>query len=128
MTLDFTTQLHSFVDQLDLPFPITVGALDVEDSISLYALPGGKTIREFYNGIADKELNYEFGIKTKDQALAIKTLDMIAHALFEADIPSGNDSYEFRGIQVSSEPFLAQIDEHTWMYQLMITAELTVYK
>jgi len=128
MTLDFTTQLHDFVNGLDLPFPIEIGALDVEDSISLYALPGGKTVREFYNGIADKDLNYEFGVKTENQALAIETLDKIAHALCEADIPSGNNSYDFRGIKTSSEPFQAFIDENFWIYQLTIIAELTVYK
>jgi len=129
MTLDFTTQLHSFVEGLNLSMPALVGSLEGEDTISLYPLPGGSVIRKFYNKIEDKRLNYEFGIKTKRQVEAMEILDTIGHALADVeDIPSSNGSYDFREIQVSSEPFLVNADtEGFFYYQLTISAELTTY-
>ena len=129
MTLDFVTQLLKFIKTLNLSLPIVVGSLDVEESISLYALPGGTTAKAYYHGAEDKLLNYEFGIKTRDQKVAIETLDKIAHALHSADIPSANGSYDFKKINVSSEPFLVMADEQGFTYyRLTITAELTIYK
>ena len=129
MTLDFVTQLHGFIEQLNLGLPVKVGTLDVEESISLYALPGGATARKFFDGVSDKLLNYEFGIKSKDQKIAIQTLDKIAHALHNAYIPSSNGSYDFRNIAIASEPFLVDGDAKGFKYyRLTITAELTIYE
>jgi len=131
MTLDFTVQLHNYVKNLDLGMLIKVGFLESEDSISMYALPGGETIREFFDGTKDKRLGYEFQIKTKGQGdgqeKAITVLDKIAKALENANIPSENESYDFGKIIVSSEPFMANVTPPHFYFSLTIVAELTTY-
>ena len=128
MTLDFSERLLEYVEGLELEFPVQVGSLDTEDSISIHALPGGRTIRKFFDGTADRLLNYEFSVKTRKQKDAIKSLDKIAEALPEAEIVSENGSYDFRGIEISSEPFNSDMDERYFYHSLSITAELTTYK
>ena len=126
MMLDFTQQLLDFANAVEIDMPVLVGALDVTDSVSLYALPGGANKREFFDGTKDKLLNYEFSIKTTDQRRAIETLDKLADALHDAQITSENESFDFREITITSEPFLVGIDDDYMYYQLTITAELTI--
>ena len=128
MTLDFIDQLSEHVKGMKLGYPIKVGALDVEDSISVYALPGGRIIQKYFDDTVDKLLNYEFAIKTTKHKAAVAALDTLAQELPEAEIPSSNGSYEFRKIEVSSEPFSSDRDEKFYYYRLAITAELTTYK
>lgn len=128
MTLDFAERLHEYVEGLELEYPVHIGSLDTEESISIYALPGGKIKQKFFDGTADRLLNYELGIKTKHQRKAIECLDKIAEALPEAIIVSENGSYDFRGIEIASEPFNSAEDEHFFYHNLSIIAELTTYK
>ena len=128
--LDFITQLRNYAEELGLAYPIKIGALAAEESLSLYALPGGKTVKRFMDGTEDKQLNLEFAIKASSQTQkeAISALDKIAQALPDAEIISANGSYDFRKIEIASEPFIVDMDEKFIYYRLGITAELTIYK
>lgn len=130
MTLDFVYRLSENIESLSLDLPNYVGNLDREDSIALYALPGGRTIQEFYDGVKDKQLNYEFSVKTKDQETAITSLDTIAQHLEDiVDIPSINGSYDFQNISIVSESyFVGQDESGFFFYRLTIQPKLTIYK
>lgn len=129
MMNDFIDRLHEYTANLGLEFPIFIGQLETEDSISVYSLPGGKTIKKYYDGTIDKQLNYEFSIKTKDQEKGIKTLTVLAEALEHTiDIPSNNNSYDFQKIIIGSEPFFIGGDNQGFFfYRLTIQVELTIY-
>lgn len=128
MTLDFVDRLHEFVESLELDYPAHIGSLDTKESIAIYPLPGGKIKQQFFDGTADRLLNYEFAIKSKKQRKAIATLDKLAEVLPDAEIVSANGSYDFRGIEISSEPFNSEMDEHYFYHALSVIAELTTYK
>lgn len=110
--------------------PIYLGPLDRVDSLSLYALPGGRTIQEYYDGAKDKLLNYEISIKTMDQRDALEILDKIANSIENTkDIKSLNNSYEFQNITISSESYYRDQDEQGfYYYQLTFQSKITIYK
>lgn len=130
MTLDFIDRLSDAVNSLELELPIHIGLLDREDSLALYSIAGGKTIKEFYDGAKDKLLNYEISVKTKQQERAIKSLDSIAQYIEGINsITSKNDSYEFQNILISSESYYVGQDETGFFfYRLTFQTKLTIYK
>lgn len=130
MNLDFLTQLSSEVKGLDLKFPLYVGLLDKEESLAIRSLPGGSTVREYYDGTKDKELNYHFSIKTKNQELAIETLMTLAEHLENVEnIASKNNSYQFSKIKIVDEPFfVGETEDEFFYYQLTIKPNLTIFK
>ncbi|MBC1982777.1 phage tail terminator protein [Listeria booriae] len=129
MSLDFQDMLMNEVDTLKLAYPIRAGALDVEDSIALNSIAGGKTIKSYYDGTEQKALNYEFSIKTKDQKKAIDSLNAISlHLEATRRLPSGNSSYDFDGIKTTNESFFVGEDEKGFFFfRLIIQATITVY-
>ncbi|MCT3526488.1 minor capsid protein [Latilactobacillus curvatus] len=129
--MDFMERLKDNINSLpDLPMRLTLGYLTAKDSLVLYALPGGQVIREYYDGIKDQSLNYEIGIKTKDQQKANATLWQIQTHLEQVEELISNDSsFQFQKLSVSNKPFLSSQDEQGFfIYLLDITADLTTLK
>ncbi|HAO5804831.1 TPA: capsid protein [Listeria monocytogenes] len=127
-TLDFIYRLKDAVNSLNLEFPLVIGQLSTSDSISLHALPGGKNINFCYDGTKDKQLTYEFSIKTKNQAKAMDDLSVISSFLEDLmDLSSQNASYIFNSIEISSEPFFIGRDEQGFFfYSLNLQALINV--
>lgn len=129
--MDFTERLKDNINSLpDLPMRLTLGYLTAKDSLVLYALPGGQVIREYYDGIKDQSLNFEIGIKTKDQKKANATLWQIqTHLELVEELVSNDSSFEFQKLSISNKPFLSDQDEQGFfVYLLDITADLTTLK
>ncbi|XRJ96592.1 minor capsid protein [Latilactobacillus sakei] len=129
--MDFIERLKDNINSLpDLPMKLTLGYLTAKDSLVLYALPGGQVNREYYDGVKDQTLNYEIGIKTKDQRKANATLWQIQTHLGQVEkLISKDSSFEFDKIRISNTPFLSDQDEQDfYIYLLDITADLTTLK
>lgn len=123
---DFSEVLRDFIDTLNLPLTCTLDYLSEKESLVIYPLPGGKIEKEYMNGKQDISLVYEVAIKTTDHQKTSSILWAINYALadFNLELPSQNNSYQFRSLEVS-QPFLNDRDDQGfYVYMLDVTARL----
>ena len=128
MNNDFSEVLNDFINTLGLPIRCRLDYLSEEESLVVYPLPGGKVEKEYMNGKQDISLPFEVAIKTTDQEKNNSILWAINHALsdFDLELPSKNNSYQFRSLEVS-QPFLNDRDEQGfYVYMLDLKAKLEV--
>ncbi|MGR3742115.1 minor capsid protein [Companilactobacillus sp. DQM5] len=129
--MDFMEKLKDNINGIsELPMHMKLGYLTESDSLVMYGIPGGKVNRKYYDGVKDESLNYEIGIKTKNQKLANRTLWLIqTHLEGLEELLSDDSSFEFQGIEISNKPFLSGEDEQDFfIYLLNIQADLTTFK
>lgn len=123
---DFSEVLRDFINTLNLPLICTLDYLSEKESLVIYPLPGGKIEKEYMNGKQDIILVYEVAIKTTDNQKTSSILWAINYALadFNLELPSQNNSYRFRSLEVS-QPFLNDRDDQGfYVYMLDVTARL----
>ncbi|HHS2686214.1 TPA: minor capsid protein [Streptococcus agalactiae] len=123
---DFSEVLRDFINTLSLPLTCRLDYLSEVEGLVLYPLPGGKVEKEYMNGKQDISLVFEVAIKTTDHQKTSSILWAINSALadFSLELPSQNNSYQFRGLEVS-QPFLNDRDDQGfYVYMLDITAQL----
>ncbi|HGC7194096.1 TPA: minor capsid protein [Streptococcus agalactiae] len=121
---DFSEVLRDFINTLSLPLTCRLDYLSEVEGLVLYPLPGGKVEKEYMNGKQDISLVFEVAIKTTDHQKTSSILWAINSALadFNLELPSQNNSYQFRGLEVS-QPFLNDRDDQGfYVYMLDITA------
>ncbi|MEY8462511.1 minor capsid protein [Streptococcus merionis] len=126
---DFSEVLRDFINTLSLPLTCILDYLSETEGLVLYPLPGGKVEKEYMNGKQDISLVYEVAIKTTDHQKTSSILWAINYALadFNLELPSQNNSYRFRGLEVS-QPFLNDRDDQGfYVYMLDVTAKLEVH-
>ena len=126
---DFSEVLRDFINTLGLPLTCRLDYLSETESLVLYPLPGGKVEKEYMNGKQDISLVFEVAIKTTDHQKTSSILWAVNSALadFNLELPSQNNSYQFRGLEVS-QPFLNDRDDQGfYVYMLDITAKLEVH-
>ncbi|OTN76726.1 hypothetical protein A5886_001805 [Enterococcus sp. 8G7_MSG3316] len=102
-----------------------IHSMDKDESMRLTAIPGGRTIAKFMDGSKEKELNYEFVYKTKNDKADQVMIDL-GNSLEDCeDIQSKNGSYEFVGLSIVDEPFFVGYDKKEFLYyRLAIAATL----
>lgn len=125
---DFSEVLRDFINTLNLSLTCRLDYLAEKEDLVLYPLPGGKILKEYMNGKQDISLVFEVAIKTLDHQRTSSILWSINHALanFDLELPSKNNSYQFRGLEVS-QPFLNDRDDQGfYIYMLDVTAEIEV--
>lgn len=125
---DFSEVLRDFINTLSLSLTCRLDYLSEKEDLVLYPLPGGKILKEYMNGKQDISLVFEVAIKTLDHQRTSSILWSINHALanFDLELPSKNNSYQFRGLEVS-QPFLNDRDDQGfYIYMLDVTAEIEV--
>ncbi|WP_269290897.1 minor capsid protein [Streptococcus agalactiae] len=123
---DFSEVLRDFINTLSLPLTCRLDYLSEVEGLVLYPLPGGKVEKEYMNGKQDISFVFEVAIKTTDHQKTSSILWAINSALadFNLELPSQNNSYQFRGLEVS-QPFLNDRDDQGfYVYMLDITAQL----
>lgn len=126
--MDFIERLNESVNTLgDLPIKCKLGYLKPTESLVLYPLAGGKVEQEFYDGVKDQALNYEFAMKLKDQEAINKTLWLIQSCLEELEELESNDgSFEFRKIEITNKPYINDEDEQGYyIFLIDVTASIT---
>lgn len=125
---DFSEVLRDFINTLNLSLTCRLDYLAEKEDLVLYPLPGGKILEEYMDGKQDISLIFEVAIKTLDHQRTSSILWAINHALanFDLELPSKNNSYQFRGLEVS-QPFLNDRDDQGfYIYMLDVTAEIEV--
>lgn len=125
---DFSEVLRDFINTLNLSLTCRLDYLSEKEDLVLYPLPGGKILKEYMDGKQDISLVFEVAIKTLDHQRTSSILWSINHALanFDLELPSKNNSYQFRGLEVS-QPFLNDRDDQGfYIYMLDVTAEIEV--
>ena len=125
---DFSGVLRDFINTLNLSLTCRLDYLSEKEDLVLYPLPGGKILKEYMDGKQDISLVFEVAIKTLDHQRTSSILWTINHALanFDLELPSKNNSYQFRGLEVS-QPFLNDRDDQGfYIYMLDVTAEIEV--
>jgi hypothetical protein len=125
---DFSEVLRDFINTLNLSLTCRLDYLSEKEDLVLYPLPGGKILKEYMDGKQDISLVFEVAIKTLDHQRTSSILWNINHALanFDLELPSKNNSYQFRGLEVS-QPFLNDRDDQGfYIYMLDVTAEIEV--
>nr|DAY11806.1 MAG TPA: Minor capsid protein [Caudoviricetes sp.] len=125
---DFSEVLRDFINTLNLSLTCRLDYLSEKEDLVLYPLPGGKILKEYMDGKQDISLVFEVAIKTLDHQRTSSILWTINHALanFDLELPSKNNSYQFRGLEVS-QPFLNDRDDQGfYIYMLDVTAEIEV--
>ena len=125
---DFSEVLRDFINTLNLSLTCRLDYLAETEDLVLYPLPGGKILKEYMDGKQDISLIFEVAIKTLDHQKTSSILWAINHALanFDLELPSKNNSYQFRGLEVS-QPFLNDRDDQGfYIYMLDVTAEIEV--
>nr|DAM94148.1 MAG TPA: Minor capsid protein [Caudoviricetes sp.] len=125
---DFSEVLRDFINTLNLSLTCRLDYLSEKEDLVLYPLPGGKILQEYMDGKQDISLIFEVAIKTLDHQRTSSILWAINHALanFDLELPSKNNSYQFRGLEVS-QPFLNDRDDQGfYIYMLDVTAEIEV--
>ncbi|MFM9350353.1 minor capsid protein [Streptococcus uberis] len=123
---DFSEVLRDFINTLGLPLICRLDYLSETEGLVLYPLPGGKVEKEYMNGKQDISLVFEVAIKTTDHQKTSSILWAVNSALadFNLELPSQNNSYQFRGLEVS-QPFLNDRDDQGfYVYMLDITAKI----
>ena len=123
---DFSEVLRDFINTLGLSLTCRLDYLSETESLVLYPLPGGKVEKEYMNGKQDISLVFEVAIKTTDHQKTSSILWAVNSALadFNLELPSQNNSYQFRGLEVS-QPFLNDRDDQGfYVYMLDITAKI----
>ena len=125
---DFSEVLRDFINTLNLSLKCRLDYLSEKEDLVLYPLPGGKILKGYMDGKQDISLIFEVAIKTLDHQRTSSILWTINHALdnFDLELPSKNNSYQFRGLEVS-QPFLNDRDDQGfYIYMLDVTAEIEV--
>lgn len=136
MELDFLVELNQYIkDQklassmLNKPLTSAIGLLGANESMSIMAMPGGaETV--YMDGSRDKAYQVQINVKSKRQDVAMNALNTIAKKLENLDsLPSGNGSYDFQQIKITSNPsFLQQDEKGFFVWVLSISAELIISK
>ena len=128
--MDFIERLKDSVNSIPkVPIQCALGYLGPGEDLKLYAIPGGRVVREYYDGIKDQQLNFEFAMKSQDQQKINTTLWMIQSHLEElSSLVSLDGSFEFNDLIVTNKPYINALDVSGWyVCQLDIQATMTVY-
>ena len=129
--MDLQERLADYLANLNTGLPVFNEYNSDSNSISIYALAGGRTIQEYMDGVKEKSLNYEIQVKvkTEDRDEGYSALGLISRSLEElTELPSSNGSYEFNKISISSEQYLTDVSKDNYMYfTFTFTAYVTVH-
>ncbi|GEN87251.1 phage tail terminator protein [Oceanobacillus sojae] len=128
--MDFLERLVDEVNSIDrLPIRCEPGYLGEAESFVVYPIPGSRVVNEYYNGVKDQQLNYEFAMKSKIPGNIHNTLWVVQNALEQIESINSNDgSFEFDELIITNKPFINQADSQGWfVFLLDIQAKITTF-
>lgn len=129
--MDLQERLADYLASLNTGLPVFNEYNSDSNSISIYALAGGRTIQEYMDGVKEKSLNYELQVKvrTEDRDEGYNALGLISRSLEElTELNSNDGSFEFNKISISSEQYLTDVSKDNYMYfTFTFTAYVTVH-
>lgn len=128
--MDFIDRLKDSVNSIEgLPIRCKIGYLSPEESFCVYPLAGSKVITQFFDGVKDQQLNFEFAMKSQDQQKISNTLWLVQNYLEElSKLVSSDGSFDFDSISITNKPFINQLDDkRNYIFSLDVQAKLTTY-
>ena len=133
--LDFLLMLNQYINSLNLvgtagrTLVSKIGLLQTTESIAISASPGGAE-NVFYDGSRDKEYQVQISCKSLRQDVCMNALNNLSTKLENlSNLMSGNDSYEFQGINITSLPsLLGEDDKNYFIWVVSISAQLHIRK
>lgn len=133
--LDFLLKLNQYINSLSLPgsnsnrLVSKIGLLQTTESLAVSASPGGAQ-EVFYDGSRDKEYQVQISCKSLRQDVCMNALNNLSTKLENlVNLDSGNDSYEFQGITITSLPsLLGEDDKNYFIWVVSISAQLHIKK
>ncbi|QTF52618.1 minor capsid protein [Lactiplantibacillus plantarum] len=130
--MDLLERLAASINKVpSLPMKCTLGYLTVADSLSLYPLPGSRVLDEDYADNQQWQMNYEVGMRTKNQQQANTTLWLVSQALdvlTADDLVSSNDSFEFESLTINGQPSISEQDTQGYStYQLSFSVIVNTF-
>lgn len=129
--IDFEDRIADYIDDLDVGIPLFYDTNTEGESISLARLPGGQTIREYYDGIKEKQYIYELTVKAqqKDRDKTINALGTISDELGNLEeLESHDGSFDFDRIVISNEMFFSEATTDGFIYfKVHFQPILTIY-
>src|SRR5690625_699244 len=129
--LDFIWRLNDYINTLDVFAQSNVGALGINESLSVLAMSGWEE-NIFMDGTRDKHLNIQINAKSQNQLNCIESLSLIAsklETLAEGAITRDSYSFNFQRITITSPLNIVAHDEQGYfIYALSISAKITIYE
>lgn len=129
--MDFLERLVDAVNSIDgLPIRCEPGYLGESESFVAYPIPGSRVMNEYFSGVKDQQLNYEFAMKSREPGNIHNTLWIVQNALEQIESITSNDgSFEFDELIITNKPFINQTDDQGWfVFLLDIQAKITTFK
>lgn len=129
--MDFLERLVDAVNSIDgLPIRCEPGYLGESESFVAYPIPGSRVMNEYFSGVKDQQLNYEFAMKSRAPGNIHNTLWIVQNALEQIESITSNDgSFEFDELIITNKPFINQADNQGWyVFLLDIQAKVTTFK
>lgn len=98
--------------------------------MSLSRLPGGSVVTEYYNGVKEKQLNYEIQVKVKpmNRQRTVAEMAKLTDKLIELhELSSTDGSFEFMEITVGNELYVLEATDGFIYFRLDFQPLLTIY-
>ncbi|MGN7311456.1 minor capsid protein [Alkalicoccobacillus gibsonii] len=127
--MDFIERLVDKVNEnVPSDIELSTGYLGIEESFVVFPLPGSRTVREYMDGSKDRELNFEFAMRSKDQQKIHETLWSVQTQLDDLLLLDSMDgTFQFEGIDITNTPFINNADDQGWfVFLLDVQAKITV--
>ncbi len=129
--MDFLDRLVDEVNRIDrLPIRCEPGYLGEAESFVVYPIPGSRVVNEYFSGVKDQQLNYEFAMQSNIPGNIHDTLWIVQTALEQIeDISSNDGSFEFDEMIITNKPFINEANTQGWfVFLLDIQAKITTFK
>lgn len=119
--MDATERLCDVINSIDdLPMKCKVGFLNTDNSLKVFANPGGRVVSEDFAGNSNKVLPYSVGIRTADQQLADSTMWKISTFLDNLnELKSQDGSFTFNSLELNGLPNVSVADERGYFTYLL---------
>lgn len=98
--------------------------------MSLARLPGGSVVTEYYDGVKEKQLNYEIQVKVKpgNRQRTVDEMAKLTDELIEMkELPSSDGSFEFMEITIGNELYVLEATDGFIYFRLDFQPLLTIY-
>lgn len=126
MTLDFLERLVGTLNNQNY-YSLVVSPILVDgNSIAVMTTPSND-YDHYYDGSYRQRYAFQVMTKHTSQMTAYQTLLNITNLLRDImDIPSANDTYEFEGIKIKTDPNVLMKDDKYYYFSAQFTADLYI--
>jgi hypothetical protein len=124
--MDFLERLVELLDGQDYYATVVSPILVNGNSIAVMPMPSNN-YKHYYDGSYDQKYAFQVMCKHESQLTSYQALLMIASYLTSVDdIPSQNETYDFNGIVVTTDPNVIGKDDKYFIFSAQFSADLYI--